>query len=311
MAEKQPNKRGAKPLAQAESVTPELDTSNLADRSQELVILGEHQGEVVDQFGDGLPWHPDHYENAIRSELRRGCEAFLRAGRYLVVARECATHGEWSGMLDRLGIEGSQARRMMEASKRVAALPNRANSHDLIAATKSQSRLIELLSLPEEQFTELATEGETNGLTLDDVEHMSFHELRAAIRDARADLDAKDQRITKLSDDLNRAEEKTAKAQKKWKKATPDEQSQELLTQLEQAAGQVRIAIASGSEEAGFSGAVITLMQHAEQHDLNVDEQVAGIIASLINDLRLVRDHQEVGVTVIHDRRLADWKREG
>jgi len=311
MAEKQPNKRGAKPLAQAEPIVQDLDADKLAERSQELVTLGEHHSEVVDQFGDGLPWHPDHYENAIRSELRRGCEAFIRAGRYLVVARECAMHGEWRGMLERLGIGKDQALRMMEAARRVSALPNVANSRHLIEATKNHSRLIELLSLPEEQFAELATEGETNGLTLDDVEHMSFHELRAAIREARADLDAKDQRITKLSDDLNKAEEKTAKAQKKWKKATPDEQSQELLTHLEQAAGQVRIAIASGSEEAGFSGAVITLMQHAEQHDLNVDEQVAGIIASLINDLRLVRDHQEVGVTVIHARRLADWKREG
>lgn len=311
MAEKQPNKRGAKPLAQVEPVGKELDAGKLAERNQELVTLGEHQSEVVEQFGDGLPWHPDHYENAIRSELRRGCEAFLRAGRYLIVARECAVHGEWQGMLERLSIESRQAQRMMEAARRVATLPNASNSTHLIAATKNQSRLIELLSLPEEQFAELATEGETNGLTLDDVEHMSFHELRAAIRDARADLDAKEQRITKLSDDLNRAEEKTAKAQRKWKKATPDEQSQELLTQLEQAAAQVRIAIASGSEEAGFSGAVIALMQHAEQHDLNVEEQVAGLIASLINDLRLVRDHQEVGVTVIHDRRLADWKREG
>ncbi|EMR0516406.1 hypothetical protein RY963_004498 [Stenotrophomonas maltophilia] len=311
MAEKQPNKRGAKPLAQAEPVVQDLDAEKLAERSQELVTLGEHQSEVVDQFGDGLPWHPDHYENAIRSELRRGCEAFLRAGRYLIVARECAAHGEWDGMLERLGIEGFQARRMMEASKRVAALPNRATSHDLIAAAKSGSKIIELLSLPEEQFAELAEKGATDGLSLDDVESMTVRELRAAIREARADADAKDQRINKLSDDLNKAEEKTAKAQRKWKKATPDEQSQELLTQLELAASQVRLAIASGSEEAGFSGAVITLMQHAEQHDLNVDEQVAGIIASLINDLRLVRDHQEVGVTVIHDRRLADWKREG
>ncbi|HEL3182413.1 TPA: DUF3102 domain-containing protein, partial [Stenotrophomonas maltophilia] len=185
MAEKQPNKRGAKPLAQAESVTPELDTSNLAERSQELVTLGEHQSEVVDQFGDGLPWHPDHYENAIRSELRRGCEAFLRAGRYLVVARECAAHGEWVEMLQRLNLSQPQAHRMIEAARRMLLLPNHSHANDLIAATKSQSRLIELLSLPEEQFIELAEQGETGGLSLDDVETMSRAELRAAIRDAR------------------------------------------------------------------------------------------------------------------------------
>lgn len=214
MAEKQPNKRGAKPLAQAEPVVQDLDSDKLAERSQELVILGEHQIEVVDQFGDGLPWHPDHYENAIRSELHRGCEAFLRAGRYLVVARECAEHGEWQGMLERLGLGRDQASRMMEAARRVSALPNVAHAQHLIATTRNQSRLIELLSLPEEQFIELAEQGETGGLSLDDVETMSRAELRAAIRDARADLDAKDQRITKLSDDLNKAEEKTAKARR-------------------------------------------------------------------------------------------------
>ncbi|WP_049485154.1 DUF3102 domain-containing protein, partial [Stenotrophomonas maltophilia] len=204
MAEKQSTKRGARPLAQVEPVGTELDAGKLAERNQELVTLGEHQSEVVDQFGDGLPWHPDHYENAIRSELRRGCEAFLRAGRYLVVARECAAHGEWQGMLERLSIEPRQAQRMMEAARRVAVLPNASTSTHLMAAAKSESKIIELLSLPEEQFAELAEKGETDGLSLDDVESMTVRELRAAIRDARADLDAKDQRINKLSEDLNK-----------------------------------------------------------------------------------------------------------
>lgn len=185
------------------------------------------------------------------------------------------------------------------------------DSKSLLAAAGTQTKVIELAVLDDEEIQALDSGDSVAGITLDDVERMSASQLRTALREAKADGEAKDQRITKLSDDLNKAEEKTAKAQRKWKKATPDEQSQELLTQLEQAAAQVRIAIASGSEEAGFSGAVIALMQHAEQHDLNVEEQVAGLIASLINDLRLVRDHQEVGVTVIHDRRLADWKREG
>lgn len=148
MAEKQSTKRGARPLAQVEPVGTELDAGKLAERNQELVTLGEHQSEVVDQFGDGLPWHPDHYENAIRSELRRGCEAFLRAGRYLVVARECAAHGEWQGMLERLSIEPRQAQRMMEAARRVAVLPNASTSTHLMAAAKSESKIIELLSCP-------------------------------------------------------------------------------------------------------------------------------------------------------------------
>ena len=88
---------------------------------------------LVAEFGEGLHWDPDHYTAAIATEMKRGCEAFLRAGRLLVVARGCASHGEWSGMMDRLGLEPRQAHRMMEAAKRVATLPNRSTSTDLIS----------------------------------------------------------------------------------------------------------------------------------------------------------------------------------
>ncbi|HGM7091483.1 TPA: DUF3102 domain-containing protein [Stenotrophomonas maltophilia] len=298
MAEKQPNKRGAKPLAQAESVTPELDTSNLAERSQELVTLGEHQSEVVDQFGDGLPWHPDHYENAIRSELRRGCEAFLRAGRYLIVARECAAHGEWQEMLDRLGVGKAQAFRMMEAAKRVAALPNVSHAKHLVEATKSQSRLIELLSLPEEQFAELAEQGETGGLSLDDVETMSRAELRAAIRDARADLDAKDQRINKLSDDLNKESEKTLKAQQRWKAATADEKLVTLKQSVTEAEQNVLAAI--GSEGSGLRASFQALADFA--CDNHVEEDAArflsDVIGRLLTSVRIARDDEDLAIAI-------------
>ncbi|ENB4166279.1 TPA: DUF3102 domain-containing protein [Stenotrophomonas maltophilia] len=298
MAEKQPNKRGAKPLAQAESVTPELDTSNLADRSQELVTLGEHQSEVVDQFGDGLPWHPDHYENAIRGELRRGCEAFLRAGRYLVVARECAGHGEWQGMLERLNIEPRQAQRMMEAARRVVALPNASTSTHLLAAAKSESKIIELLSLPEEQFVELAEKGETEGLSLDDVESMTVRELRAAIRDARGDLEARDQRINKLSEDLTKEHEKTLKAQRRWKAATPDEQLVTLKQSVTEAEQNVLAAI--GSPNSGLRASIQALADFA--CDNHVEEDAAlflsDVIGRLLTSVRIARDDEELAIAI-------------
>ncbi|MGS7873546.1 DUF3102 domain-containing protein [Stenotrophomonas forensis] len=298
MAEKQPNKRGAKSLAQAESVTPELDTSNLADRSQELVTLGEHQSEVVDQFGDGLPWHPDHYENAIRGELRRGCEAFLRAGRYLVVARACAGHGEWQGMLERLNIEPRQAQRMMEAARRVVALPNASTSTHLLAAAKSESKIIELLSLPEEQFVELAEKGETEGLSLDDVESMTVRELRAAIRDARGDLEARDQRINKLSEDLTKEHEKTLKAQRRWKSATPDEQLVTLKQSVTEAEQNVLAAI--GSPNSGLRASIQALADFA--CDNHVEEDAAlflsDVIGRLLTSVRIARDDEELAIAI-------------
>ncbi|HDS1127183.1 TPA: hypothetical protein QDZ99_003993 [Stenotrophomonas maltophilia] len=298
MAEKQPNKRGAKPLAQAEPVGTELDAGKLAERNQELVTLGEHQSEVVDQFGDGLPWHPDHYENAIRSELRRGCEAFLRAGRYLVVARECAVRGEWYSLLDRLGLGQEQARRMIEAARRIASIPNPSTSRGLIDAAKSEGKLIELLSLPEEQFAELAEQGETDGLSLDDVEAMTVRELRAAIRDARGDLEARDQRINKLSEDLTKEHEKTLKAQRRWKSATPDEQLVTLKQSVTEAEQNVLAAI--GNPNSGLRASIQALADFA--CDNHVEEDAAlflsDVIGRLLTSVRIARDDEELAIAI-------------
>lgn len=289
---------GRTALAPAESVGPEF-----IGKSDDKVSAPafEKQQQLVAQFGDGLPWHPDHYENAIRNELRRGCEAFLKAGSYLIVARECALHGEWQGILDRLGLARDQAARMMEASRRVTALPNVATSQHLLTAAKSQGKLIELLSLPSDQFAELATKGETDGLSLDDVEGMTVRELREAVREARADADAKNQRISKLSEDLNKEHEKLTKAQRKWKNATPDDRQVILEQKASEAAAAIRANITS--EKSGLAAALSELAKHCTDNDLDCSAFMGDLIGRLLTDLRVVRDREDYGfeVPIVND----------
>lgn len=292
---------GRKAVAKANKVGPEFIGKTPADEAQQLEELHVRQTQLVEQFGDGLPWHPDHYEAAIRGELRRGCESFLRAGRYLMVARECAAHGEWSGMLERLCMEPRQAQRMMEAARRVALLPNASRATHLIEATGSQSKLIELLSLPEDQFVELAETGTTGQLALDDVDSMTRDDLRAAVREARADIEAKDQRITQLSENLNKEHEKTAKAQRKWKQATPDEQQ----LMLEHAVTDAEAAIIAdlGSAKNGLLAAVVALGDHCDENNLDCTAFLGDVFGRLLNAVRTVRDHNLVPVSIplVHD----------
>jgi hypothetical protein len=294
-------KRGAKPLAAVALQGDVMDPDKLAARHGELVVMTAQQQALVDEFGDGLPWHPDHYEAAIRGELRRGCDAFLRAGRYLIVARECAVHGEWAGILGRLGMEPRQAQRMMEAARRVCALPNASRATQLVDAAGTQSKLIELLSLPEDQFAELAEKGATGDLELDELADMTRDELRAAVREARADIDAKDQRIGKLSEDLNRAEEKAAKAQRKWKSGTPDDQQ----VVLEQRIVEAKHAIIAniGSEKSGLVSAVLELANHCNEHDLDCAQFLGDTLGELLQAVRFVRDGFELGfaIPVVND----------
>lgn len=294
---------GRKAVAQAEVVGPEFIGKTDANDAAQMEQMRERQLALVEQFGEGLAWHPDHYEAAIRRELHRGCEAFLRAGSYLLVARECSVHGEWAGMLQRLGMEPRQAQRMMEAARRVAALPNASTSTQLVTAIKSESKLIELLSLPEEQFRELAETGETGELELDDVGNMSVRELRDAVRNARADIEAKDQRISKLSDDLNREHEKTTKAQRRWKTAESDQQLiilKQAVTESEQA-----VLAALGNGKAGLMAAVRACATHASETDQDTDAAVflSDTIGRLLNAVRTVRDDEELPLSLplVHD----------
>lgn len=292
---------GRAALPPAETVGPEFIGKTLPEDAQQMEVLHARQSALVEQFGDGLPWHPDHYEAAIRGELRRGCESFLRAGRYLLVARECALHGEWSGLLERLGLESRQAQRMMEASRRVALLPNASRATHLIEAAGSQSKLIELLSLPEDQFDELAMQGITGELALDDVESMTRDELRAAVREARADADAKDQRITKLSDDLNKEHEKLSKAQRKWKSATPDERQQILQAAVMDA--EAAIIADLGNTKNGLRAAVLALAEHCHEEVLECGQFLGDTFGRLLNAVRTVRDDERAGVVpIVHDR---------
>lgn len=290
------SKRGAKPLAPIALSGDLMDADKLAERGQQLAVMNERQQALVDQFGDGLPWHPDHYEAAIRIEIGRSAESFLRAGRMLLVARACCVHGEWGGMLKRLNLGETTALHMMAWARQVAGLPNPARVQDLAAAASTIGKMIELSRLPDDQFKKLAEEGATGELDLDDVASMTRDELRAAVREARADAEAKDQRITKLSEDVNKAEEKASKAQRKWKAATPDEQQVTLEQRVVEAKHELIANI--GTQKTGLLSAFLDLANHCNEHELDCAQFMGDVIGELLGALREVRDDYEFGFAV-------------
>lgn len=265
-----------------------------AETAQQLNAASERQQLVVAEFGDGLPWHPDHYESAIRQELGRGFDALLRAGRYLVVARECAEHGQWTGMLARLNLDRSQASRLMEASRRIA---NVATSQRLLEAAGTQSKLFELLTLDSDEFSALADDGEAAGLTLDDVATMSVKELRAALRESREDIAAKDKRISQKEEEIQRKTKKIAALKKERDKATPDEESALLRDACTRAALTVRSDIEAGGDVASLA----TTFRELADHDNSSEARMflGGLIGEAMLALRRLRD--EYGLPIIND----------
>ena len=190
-------------LAQAGAAAQELA---VFQRELEVTVRA-----VAQQIGYQLPadcTDPDLIQRDISANMRRSVEACLEVGRGLAVLKAACGHGNFIARLDVLGIEYSVGARFMQAAKKFS---NVASTRHLTAALGNQTKLFEMLVLDDEQIEELELTGQTGELHLDKIATMSVKELRAALREAKADADATDRvleqksaTITQLQKDLSR-----------------------------------------------------------------------------------------------------------
>ncbi|MCB7145815.1 hypothetical protein LI078_04465 [Stenotrophomonas maltophilia] len=297
MAEKQPTKRGAKPLAQAEPVGTELDTGKLVERSQELQVMAQAEAQVkslATTLGYAGALDTDSLWSMVEYRQRRSVEDILEMGRGLLLIKEQTAHGEFQEQIATRGFNYRTAARLMT----VALKFSKSDTVSLLKAAGTQAKVLELAVLDDEDLQALESGEPVAGITVDDVERMSASQLRAALREARADSDAKDQRINKLSDDLNKESEKTLKAQRRWKAATPDEQLVALKQSVTEAEQNVLAAI--GSEGSGLRASFQALADFA--CDNHVEEDAArflsDVIGRLLTSVRIARDDEDLAIAI-------------
>lgn len=297
MAEKQSTKRGAKPLAQAEPVGTELDTGKLVQRSQELQVMAQAEAQVkslATTLGYAGALDTDSLWSMVEYRQRRSVEDILEMGRGLLLIKEQTAHGEFQEQIATRGFNYRTAARLMT----VALKFSKSDTVSLLKAAGTQAKVLELAVLDDEDLQALESGDSVAGITVDDVERMSASQLRAALREARADADAKDQRINKLSEDLNKESEKTLKAQRRWKSATPDEQLVTLKQSVTEAEQNVLAAI--GSPNSGLRASIQALADFA--CDNHVEEDAAlflsDVIGRLLTSVRIARDDEELAIAI-------------
>lgn len=170
-----------------------LTTLTLADQQQHARVRA-----VALRVGYQLPADaidPDLIQRDIAANMRRSVEACLEVGRGLAVLKEACPHGQFMARLDVLGIETRVAQRFMQTAVKFS----NASSTPLLKAAGNQTKLFEMLVLDDEQIDELALEGQTGELKLDDVATMSVKELRTKLRELRQ----KDEATQRLLQDKN------------------------------------------------------------------------------------------------------------
>ena len=260
------------------------------EQTTEVALSGHAQklGTLAIQLGYEGALTLGAIEDEIRFYQQRTVEACMELGKRLLIMKEMTPHGEFEKRIEILGFSPRMARKFMSA---VLKFSNR-NSNTVLTVTKSQTKLLELVVLDDDELDVIEQGGSIGDVSLDTIETMSVRELKKALRDAKADIDAKEQ-VIKTKD--QKANELLAENAKLKSPAQIKERAESEQQQFEQAA----IAKLNAAKDAflpaftKFTNDIGGVIDTADAKDLpqlyeNIDElliyacqRIAGYVQSL------------------------------
>lgn len=271
---------------------------NMMREESQALVTAENQHAarvraVAAQVGYQLPsdcTDPDMIQRDIAVNMRRTAEAMLQIGLGLICLKEACRHGEFAARLEVLRFEPRVAQQYMKVAKKLA---NTNTSSHLIKAIDSQSKLLELIVLDDDDLEELALTGETGELKLDDVAGMSVRELKAAIRELRAEKEASEKLLAhknKQIDDMALV-----------KSAPADQRLAAIREEVTRQMNDVRGAVLGK-----FTAAVEAIDQHFIEHGgENEVAFLAGAIGQIQADINALRDR--FGIPDINPSLIPEW----
>ncbi|CAM3725966.1 DUF3102 domain-containing protein [Xenorhabdus thuongxuanensis] len=280
----------------------------LADDLQvNLNAMTTHRLQIMEQFGDGLPYERTRIVHEAKFYMAQSAEAMLEAGKRLTILKECEPHGEFESIVrEELGIPERTAQRLMQASIKFMSPQLQPKAPTL--ALLGKSKLFELMTEDDDELSELAEGGTVAGLTLDDIDRMSVRELRKALRDTRNDLEISRQTVQEKKELVsNLIEEKSEiqhKLQRRIHHEKPEEESEALTLEVNSLAFAVDAAIINL-----FNG-----FTELNSHTMRTDISHIGFMTGLLDDIEIkfrdLRNQFNLPEYREHDV-IPDWAKEG
>ncbi|EAV6568919.1 TPA: DUF3102 domain-containing protein [Salmonella enterica subsp. enterica serovar Panama] len=243
--------------------------------SVSLNAMTEHRIEIMQQFGDGLPYERDRIVHETRFYMAQSAEAMLEAGKRLVILKENEPHGDFIDIVEsQLSLSKRTAQVMMQASLKYLSpkLEPKAQALALLGKTK----LFELMTEDDEDLVELADGGTIAGMSLDDIDRMTSRELKASLREAR-ETNAAQQRV--LADKNEKIDTLSTKLEKKSRiqPPKPDEEVKKLRAEVTGLAVEAESAIA-----VRLSSAFETLCAYCAENTIDTPKDfMAGLVCEL------------------------------
>ncbi|MIE68137.1 DUF3102 domain-containing protein [Salmonella enterica subsp. diarizonae] len=251
--------------------------------SVSLNAMTEHRIEIMQRFGDGLPYERDRIVHETRFYMAQSAEAMLEAGKRLVILKENEPHGDFIDIVEsQLSLSKRTAQVMMQASVKYLSpkLEPKAQALALLGKTK----LFELMTEDDEDLVELADGGTIAGMSLDDIDRMTSRELKAALREAR-ETNAAQQRV--LADKNEKIDSLSTKLEKKSRiqPPKPDEDVKKLRAEVTALAVEAESAIA-----VRLSSAFETLCAYCAENTIDTPKDfMAGLVCELESAARNLR----------------------
>ncbi|EFN6104566.1 DUF3102 domain-containing protein [Escherichia coli] len=253
------------------------------DLNISLNTMAQHRVEIMQQFGDGLPYERDRIVHEARFYMTQSAEAMLEAGKRLIILKENEPHGDFINIVEsELSMSKRTAQVMMQAS--IKYLSPQLESKAQTFALLGKAKLFELMTEDDENLAELADGGTVAGLTLDDVDRMSVRELRQALREAR-ETNAAQQRV--LADKNEKIDSLSTRLEKKSRiqPPEPDEEVKKLRAEVTALAVEAESAIA-----VRLSSAFETLCAYCAENMIDTPRDfMAGLVCQLESTARSLR----------------------
>lgn len=267
----------------SQHVELETDVALSGDINVSLNAMTEHRLEIMQQFGDGLPYERDRIVHEARFYMAQSAEAMLEAGKRLIILKENEPHGDFIDIVEsQLSLPKRTAQVMMQASLKYLSpkLEPKAQALALLGKTK----LFELMTEDDEDLVELADGGTIAGMSLDDIDRMTSRELKAALREAR-ETNAAQQRV--LADKNEKIDSLSTRLEKKSRiqPPKPDEEVKKLRAEVTALAVEAESAIA-----VQLSGAFETLCTYCAENMIDTPRDfMAGLVCQLESTARSLR----------------------
>lgn len=297
-----------KPNPPAVVLDPAIDHEAVAKSHGDLNTLSIMNAETADnaqalaaQFCYEGALTVGAVEDEIRHYQRRTAEACFELGKRLLILKELTPHGEFKQRLELLGIEERSAQRFMAISHKFA----NPTTSPLLKVVTTQSKMLELLVLDDSEIEALENGETVRGLNLDKIDTMSVRELKAALRDREADLEASRNRVAAKETETERLTKELARAKKRIQSATPDEEGAQLREEVNLFAFEAEAAIL-GKLTPGFEA----LAAHADQNNCTHEEFMSGCLAQIERALIGLRNRFNVKA-VPDGNEIPDWLRPG